>query len=144
MSPVFLLFGFFTSDDDKGLMIFWGFSFNMKFHWDTFLIGLGTLYFLTVPISIEEIFIVLTNWTWFYMADIVVAAVLYANSLYAWYFFVIEVAFNGLWFASISFFIIPILAIIVVIIYKPITKSCQMEDSIDEGSSNDNFCDASF
>lgn len=136
LSPIVLPCAFFTSGSDKGLMIFWGFSFNMKFHWDTFLVGLGTLYFLTVTISIEEIFIViLTSWTWFYMADIVVAAVLYAIALYAWYFFGIEVAFDGLWFASISFIILPILAIIFVSVYKPITNAFKRDDSIDEGSS---------
>lgn len=86
LGPVFAPVGFFYSGGESVLMIFWGYSVRGGFTWDTFLLGLGTFYFFTVAISIEEVFIVvLTKWKVSYYGDSVVAGLLYLFGLFGWY-----------------------------------------------------------
>ena len=121
--PIVFPVGFFPSGDDNGVITFWGYSFHGKFTWDTFLVGFGTLYFFTIAISIEEIFIVvLTKWRMSYLADLIVAVALYAIALYGWYYFGIEVSYGARWIASFPFFIFPIIAIVIVSIHRPLKR----------------------
>lgn len=138
--PYFLPVGFFPSGSDDGVITFWGFSFHGKFTFDIFLIGLGCLYFFTVGISIEEIFIVvLTKWTMSYIADLAVAVVLYAIALFAWYYFGIEVSYGARFIASFPFIIFPIIAIVLAAVYRPLktrmrVNSSEENDEVDDGA----------
>lgn len=134
--PYFLPVGFFPSGEDNGVITFWGFSIHNEFTFDIFLIGLGCLYFFTVAISIEEIFIiVLTKWTMSYVVDLIVAVVLYAIALFMWYYFGIEVSYGARFIASFSFIIFPIVSIILAAIYRPL----KIRMRINSSEENDNI-----